>query len=123
MPMIKMSKPEKDMVHRIHLLTGLSHEQVQSVFEGFLYATLMDYSNNESINFPFLGEITITYLKDTITKKGRVADLKVSFEPDSFLVRTIGQIEDGDVISDLEEYLQNEIKSILKKSFENVGEM
>ncbi len=114
---LKFYKKEKEVIHKVHLLTGKSENEIKEVFEGILYMILLSYMEKEPIYIPFLGEIDLKYLKDKYTQEGRIANIDIDFSPHKFLLRTIGQIEDKEE-SDLEKYLKNKIHSILKNTLE-----
>lgn len=113
MKKLKIYKKEKEVIHKVHLLTGKSFDDVKDVFEGILYMILLSYLEKEPVYLPFFGEIELKYLKDRFTQSGRVAEIDIDFSPNEFLLRTIGQIEDKEE-SDLEKFLKNKIHSILK---------
>lgn len=113
MEKLKMYKKEKEVIHKIHLLTGKPYEDVKEVFEGILYMVLLAYLEKEPVYIPFFGEIELKYLKDRYTQSGRVAEIDIDFSPNEFLLRVIGQIEDKEE-SDIEKFLKNKIHSILK---------
>ena len=113
MEKLKLYKKEKEVVHKVHLLTGKPYEDVKEVFEGILYMVLLSYLEKEPIYFPFFGDMEIKYLKDKYTQNGRVAEIDIDFSPNDFLLRVIGQIEDKEE-SDLEKFLKGKIHTILK---------
>lgn len=108
----KFSKQEKDVFNQIHLLSGRNYEEVQAVYEGFLYSIILAYIEKEPIHFPLFGEIEIQFLRDTLVKEGKEAELEISFQPSKFLKRVIGQIEDKEE-SDVEKLLKSRIHSAL----------
>lgn len=109
---MRFSRQEKDALHKIHLLSGRSYEEVRDVYEGFLYSVVLSYLEKELVYFPLFGEIDIRFIKDKMTKQGREAELEISIQPSLMLKRIIGQIEDGDE-TDLEVILRNKIKHVL----------
>jgi hypothetical protein len=111
---IKFTKREKEIFHKIQLLSGKPYDDVRSVFEGFLYYSVLSYLEKEPIIFPYFGEIKIKYVKDIVTKRGREAVLETSFEESDLLKRTIGQIEDKEE-SDLEVALKEKINKEIEK--------
>lgn len=104
--MIKLSKKEKEAIHRLHLITGKTFIETREFYEGLLVDFVLRYLDKESTYIPLFGEIFFHYLGDKITQKGRVAKIDIDFIPNDFLVKTIGQIEDGDE-SDLEKHLKD----------------
>ncbi len=116
----KFSKEEKDVFHKIHLLSGRSYEEVREVYEGFLYSMALAYLEKEPIYFPFFGEVEIRFIKDNITEDGRKAELDVTFTPNDFLKRVIGQIEDKEE-SDVEKILKDKIHESLNDLLDTKG--
>lgn len=110
---LKFSKSERELIHKIHLLSGKSYEDVREVFEGFISLGILSYIEKEPITLPFFGDLSIKYLRDRVTQNGREAELDFSFEPNKFLTRNIGQIEDKEE-SDLEKILKDKIHSSLE---------
>jgi hypothetical protein len=108
----RFSKQEKDALHRIHLLSGKSYEDVREVYEGFLYSIVLSCLEKEPIYLPFFGEMEIRYIRDSITDDGREAELDITFSPNKFLKRIVGQIEDREE-SDLERFLKDKIRENL----------
>jgi hypothetical protein len=116
--MIKFSKKEKETIHRLHLLTGKSFGDIKDFYEGLLLNFVISYLDKEPIDIPLFGEIFFHYLGDEVTNKGRKAKIDIDFTPNDFLLRVIGQIEDGEE-SDLEKSLKEKIKKSLEKHLEN----
>lgn len=112
--MLKFSKKEKEAVHRLHLLTGKPHHEVREFYEGILLDFLLRYLEKEPAYMPLFGEIYFHYLGDEVSPKGRKAKIDIDFSPSEFLVRTIGQIEDGEE-SDLEVHLKDRIHRALEE--------
>ncbi len=112
--MLKFSKQEKEIFHKVHLLSGKSYDDVREVFEGFLYLSLLSYLEKTSIVLPHFGEINISYKGDKLQKDGREAILETDFVPSNILKRTIGQIEDKEE-SDLEKVLMEKINKEIEK--------
>lgn len=113
MKTIQFSKKEKEIVHKVHLLTGRPHSEVRDFFESFLVTFLVDYLEKDSTSIPFFGDIKLQYLGDVNTPGGRVAKVDIDFTPTDFLVRTVGQIEDGEE-SDLEKHLKDKIQQVIR---------
>lgn len=103
--MIKFSKKEKEIVHRLHLLTGKPFNEVKDFYEGLLLNFVISYLDKEPVSIPLFGEIYFHYHGDEITSKGRKAKIDIDFTPSDLLIRVIGQIEDGEE-SDLEKALK-----------------
>jgi hypothetical protein len=116
--MIKFSKSEKESINRLHLITGKPLHEVREFYEGLLIDFMISYMDKSPVKIPLFGEIIFKYLGDEVTKKGRRAKIDIDFIPDSFLLRTIGQIEDGDE-SDLEIHLREKIRKSITSSLED----
>lgn len=115
--MIKFSKKEKEAEHRLHLLTGKPSQDVREFYEGLLLDFLLRYLEKEPAYIPLFGEIYFHYLGDEVTAKGRRAKIDIDFIPSDFLVRIIGQTEDGEE-SDLEAHLKERIHKALEERIE-----
>lgn len=111
---LKLSKNEREVFQKVHLLSGKSYEEVKEVMEGFIYLGVLSYLEKEPVVIPFFGELSIDFIKDIVVQEGREAELDFQFEPSKFLARTIGQIEDKDE-SDLEKMLKGKIHSSLEE--------
>lgn len=111
--MIKFSKKEKEIVHRLHLLSGKNFEEIRTFFEYLVVDFALAYLEKKPLSIPLFGDIFINYLGDEILSKGRKAKIDIDFIPDDFFVKIIGQIEDGEE-SDLERHLKEKIKKTLE---------
>lgn len=109
--MVKFSKEERDFLHKVHLLSGKSYENTKAVFEGMLYLYILSFLEKEPIMIPFLGEFNIKYIKDVLSAEGRDSEVQVDFEPNVFLRRVIGQIEDQEE-TDVEKMLKERIHDL-----------
>jgi hypothetical protein len=114
---IKLSKKEKEILHKVHLLTGKPYEDVKEIIEGFLKLGVLSCLEKEPVVFPLFGELDITYKGDKIVPQGKEAILETVFEPSPLLKRSIGQMKDGDE-SDLEKMLLGSIKESIQKYLE-----
>lgn len=110
---MRFTKDEKDIINRVHLLSGKSYKEIEEVFESLCLCSVLAYLEKEPIDIPLFGKMSVSYKGDSITNKGKEAQLEVSVTPSPTLKRVIGQIED-EVESDLEVSLRGKIKSILK---------
>ena len=117
--MIKLSKKDKDTIQKIHLLTGQTFSETREFYEGLLLNFVLSYLEKEPVVLPLFGEISIHYLGDDITSKGRKAKVDIDFTPHENLIRNIGQIEDGDEC-DLEVHLKERVFKTLDTRIEEV---
>ena len=115
--MIKFSKKDKATVHRLHLLSGKPYAEVREFYEFFVIDCMLSYLENREASIPLFGDFKIKYLGDSFSSKGRVAKVDVDFNPDDFLLHTIGQMED-DVESDIEAHLKEKIRKLLTDKVE-----
>lgn len=110
---MKFSKEEKDIIHRVHLLSGKPYNEVNEIFEALCLCSVIAFLEKEPIDIPLFGKMEVSYKGDKMTERGKEAQLEISVEPSKELKRVIGQIEDQ-TESDLERSLQNKIRNILK---------
>lgn len=115
--MIKFSKKDKESIHRLHLLTGKPYQDVKIFYEGLLLDFLLRYLEKEPASIPLFGDIFFHYMGDENTSKGRIAKIDIDFIPNDFLIRTVGQIEDGEE-SDLEIHLKERIRKEIERQIE-----
>ena len=71
----------------IQLLSGFEHGKIKEMFENIGIYALLSYKKDGKILIPFVGEV------DT---QNDGSGLRYSFTPSQFLVRNIGQIENGE---------------------------
>jgi len=94
---------EEEVKRTIQLISGINKKEIDEMFENFgIYAVLL-YTKKEKIVIPFIGEVTINSY-DT--------GLRCDFVPSSFLLRNIGQIEDGEE-TEFENLLARKFKPVL----------
>jgi hypothetical protein len=82
--------------------------------EGLAVALLLAYHEKQAFHIPEIGDISVEYRGDIMTPKGRKADIILTIEPDDFIVKNIGKIEDGDQGILLQRF-QKRIRDHLKK--------
>lgn len=110
---MRFSKEEKDIIHRVHLLSGKPYNEVNDIFESLCLCAVIAFLEKEPIDIPLFGRMEVSYKGDRMTENGKEAQLEISVEPSKELKRVIGQIEDQ-TESDLEKSLQSKIRNILK---------
>lgn len=115
--MIPFSKKEKEVIHQIHLLTGLPHKKVRKVFEGFLKYAYKQFLEKEEMLIPLVGSLTLRYLGDRENKRGREAQIDADFDADKYFKRIVGQTVDGEE-NDLEKHMKEEMVKIIKEALE-----
>lgn len=110
---MRFTKEEKDIIHRVHLLSGKPYDEVNEIFEALCLCAVLAFLEKEPIDIPLFGKMNVTYTGEELTEKGKEAQVKIDVDPSPALKRVIGQIED-EVESDIEKSLQVKIKKILK---------
>lgn len=110
---MKFTKEEKDIIHRVHLLSGRSYDEVNEIFESLCLCATLAFLEKEPIDIPLFGKMEVFYKGDKVTEKGREAQLDIKVTPSPALKRVIGQIED-ETETDIEKSLQTKIKNILR---------
>lgn len=111
---MKFSKEDKSTIQRLHLLSGLPYEECKELCKYFSVMMALDYMEGHPTHIPFIGDIDIEYLGDTIKKQGKEAILSITLEPEPGLRRIIGQIEDGEE-TELHKILKRDIKRYFER--------
>lgn len=110
---MRFTKEEKDIIHRVHLLSGKPYDEVNEIFEALCLCAVLAFLEKEPIDIPLFGKMNVTYTGEELTERGKEAQVRIDVDPSPALKRVIGQIED-EVESDIEKSLQAKIKKILK---------
>jgi hypothetical protein len=97
---IKLTQDDVAVVEELRVLSDLSYEAMSKFFVAFASLVLGNYSEGKKTHFPLLGDFTIKFIKDEISSTGKTAILNVSFSPDLFLRRIVGQFEDSRLTGD-----------------------
>jgi len=71
----------------IQLLSGFKHGKIKEMFENIGIYALLSQINDGNIIIPFIGDIAV---------QNDNSGLRYDFMPSQFLVRNIGQIENGE---------------------------
>lgn len=108
-----ITQEERDTIRVVQLLFGKSSSETKEFFESVGVFATLQYSENKEIIIPFLGTIKIQFNGDKVTAKGKEAQTTVVFEPSPFLIRNVGQIEDG-AETDAEKILISRFRSTLQ---------
>ena len=124
---MKLDVEDKMIIEEVRNLSKVNTSQVNDFFKTLLLLCLLNYSEDESLKIPYLGELKINYKGDKNTKDGRIADLDTKFIPSESLVRNIGQlidvkdpnndtkITDIDCIKDIMNDISKKLNDIMKK--------
>jgi hypothetical protein len=108
-----LTPEEKEAMRVLQLIFGRPANEINELFESVGISAVLSYVKKESIVIPYIGKIKLSYEGDSLTMKGREAKLKPEFIPSPFLVRNIGQIEDG-AETEIEKILANRFKPVFK---------
>ena len=109
---MKNINSSKDTIEKIHLISGNKKEDTKNFFEALAIYVIMNYYGKEEIYLPNIGKLYFTYIGDQIKNEKKKAKVELEFEPDDFLLRNIGQIEDGDE-PDVSKFFISKIQSTL----------
>ena len=111
--MAKFSQEEKDLIYRIHLLSGKPLSDITEMFESFCLCTVLSCLEGEPLQIPMVGEMEVKYSGEDISALGKEAKVEIQVKPNKFLKKVIGQIQDGEE-SDIEKSFELKIRNILK---------
>ena len=124
---LKLDVEDKLIIEEVRNLSKVNTNQVNDFFKALLLLCLLNFSEDETLKIPYLGELKIDYKGDKNTKEGRVADLETQFIPSESLVRNVGQlvdvkdpsndtkITDIDCIKDIMNDISKKLNDIMKK--------
>jgi hypothetical protein len=110
---MSLTPEEKDAMRVLQLLFGRPANEINELFESIGISAVLSYVKNETIVIPYVGKIKLKYEGDSLTMKGKEAKLKPEFIPSPFLIRNIGQVEDG-TETEIEKILINRFKPVFK---------
>lgn len=110
---LKFTKEDRDIIHRVHLLSGKPYEEVRDMFESFCTVAIMAYIEKEPVTIPLIGTMEVEYVNDVLTPEGKEANVKITTEASPNFKHIVGQIEDEEE-TDIEKSLQSKIENILK---------
>lgn len=113
-------KLEYNMLNRLHVFSGIKQEEIKDIFMSLVYEMILDYRNGHPSVIPNLGEIKFVYTGDSLREDGLVdANIKVEVSLCQDMIRSIGQIVDGEE-SDIEKKLMNRMRNILSEKLDIV---
>ena len=90
----------------IQLIYGRGEAELKEMLENLGIYAVLSYTQNGKIVIPFVGEVAIRHSD---------AGLQYDFTPSQFLIRNIGQIENGEEM-ELENLLAKRFKHVLPES-------
>ena len=111
--MPRFSQEEKDLIYRIHLLSGKPMSDINEMFESFCLCTVLSCLEKETLQIPMIGEMKVSYDGEEISALGKEAKVTIEMTPNKYLKKVIGQIQDGEE-SDIEKSYELKIKNVLK---------
>jgi hypothetical protein len=124
---MKLNDREKNAIEMIRNISGDKAENIYNMFRAIQALALLEFAQGEDTVIPCFGKFKLNYLGDTITSKGKQANIEAYFIPSDELKKNIGQIEDykkGEIddiskIPAIKEFLIAN-KSILKMHLNNI---
>jgi hypothetical protein len=108
-----LTAEEKEAMRVLQLLFGRPANEINELFESAGISAVLSYVKGETIVVPYIGKIKLTFAGDSLTMKGKEANLKHEFIPSPFLVRNVGQVED-EAETEVEKILANRFKPVFK---------
>jgi hypothetical protein len=112
--MAVLTQEEKNALNLTRVLFGKNARDTKEFFESLGIQAVLSYSKGDKIIIPFVGEISVKYTGDELSSKGRVAKLETTFTPSPFLVRNVGQIQDG-ADTEAEKILMSRFQAVFKE--------
>jgi len=109
---LKLTNKGRETIEKMHLISGLKKADIRTFFESMFTLSVLDYLEKENTHLPFIGSLSIEYIKEKYDNNLKSAQLKVIVEPDDDLERNIGQIVDGDT-TDIEQIFEKRIQASL----------
>ena len=115
--MITTSDDEKTITE-LSLISGISTDIIEKIFDAFLIQFVINYKNNKSINIPSIGSFLVKYREDIITQDGKEAQVDAFYAPHPQIKRLIGQLKDSESSKDFSKIdTVASIKKIVNKDF------
>ena len=94
---MRISQREKEIVEELRNLSGGNIKSVENVLRSLMAYSVLQYANNELITIPRFGSFKISYKGDSITPKGRDAELETLYIPSQEVKTNIGVY--GDIMT------------------------
>jgi hypothetical protein len=111
--MAALTLEEKNTINLTRLIFGKNTRDTKEFFESVGIQAILSYSRGDKIIIPFIGEVSIKYVGDELTDKGRVARLETAFTPSPFLVHNVGRVQD-EADTDAEKILMARFQNVFK---------
>jgi hypothetical protein len=109
-----LTQEEKNALNLTRIIFGKNVRDTKEFFESIGIQAVISYSKGEKIIIPFIGEVSVKYVGDELTDKGRVSKLETFFTPSPFLIRNVGQIQD-ETSTDAEKILMSRFQAVFKE--------
>lgn len=103
----------KNFYRELGSLSSITASDAREFSEALGIKSVLDYMEKGEIDIPFIGKLKIKHVKDTMVDGGLRAVIETEFEPDSFLLKSIGQHADNRQTEAEKLYIQK-IQKVLK---------
>jgi hypothetical protein len=116
---MKLNDEGKRTIEQLHILSGENFTLSKAFLTHLVSVLVLDYMNGNSTTIPYFGRVTIVNDGDEVTPLGKEAIVRLEFEPDPYLKKTIGQIADGvEIETEVEKLLAGRIQPKLNEIIE-----
>lgn len=105
---------DKDMYEKVRLLSGQTIEETKNFFEALTTIIVLNYLEKIPTIIPQLGSLSLKYEGDEELKDGIRAIVTPEILLDDYLLKNIGQVEDG-VESDIEKKLKKKMSNSISE--------
>jgi hypothetical protein len=116
--MAGLTQEEKTVLNLTRILFGKNALDTKEFFESMGIQAVLSCSKGDKIIIPFIGDVSVKYVGDEITDKGRVAKLETLFTPSQFLIRNVGQLRD-ETPTDAEKILISRFQAVFKEKLKD----
>jgi hypothetical protein len=114
-------KKDKETIHRVHSLNSdVPLANIKDTFEMLFTDVVFHYVDHETIHIPYIGEMKIQHVGDKLVDGYREAVLEIKIEPSTFLKKIIGQIEDGETVTDLDKAFVSKVISDMEDKVNDI---
>ena len=111
---MKITQKNKLTIEKMHLISGESKSSIRNLFESLLVLLVLNHMEGELTNIPFIGTLSIEYIDEKITNGKKEANIKVKLNPDSNLIKNVGQVQDKEEC-DIEKMIKLRVVEALRK--------
>lgn len=110
---MRATTENKDSIDKIHLMSGESKQTVRSFFEYLAVLLVLNHTEGESTNIPFLGTVSIENKGLKIKDSTKGIDIDIKIQPDLELLKMLQQSTEGDM-SEIEKLFMTRIRDALR---------